>query len=97
MPEGDRKPCLNHSCFALSASNTSARGTDETDVFILVSSLNTDLKDKVEHKTIAKQVRRVQKWKDLQPGSASSYKTHPNKPQQWLSICSVELVGWLAM
>lgn len=41
--------------------NTSARGTDQTDVSRLISSLNTDLKDKVEHKTIAKEVRREEK------------------------------------
>lgn len=93
MPEGDRKPCLHHSCSALSVSRTSARGTDETDIFRLVSSLNTALKDKVEHKNVTKQVQREQKWKDLQPGSAHNYKTRPNKPQQQLSIYSVELAG----
>jgi len=61
VPEEDRKYCLHHTCFVLSASHTSARGIDVTVVFSLISSLNTDLKDKVKHKNIAKQVRREQK------------------------------------
>lgn len=61
--------------------NISVRGMDETDVFRLVSSLNTGLKDKVEHKTIAKEVRREKILRNLQPGSANTYKTHQNKPQ----------------
>lgn len=54
LPEGDRKSYLHPSRFAPSASHTSARRRGETDLF----RLNTDLKDKVEHKNIAKQVRR---------------------------------------
>lgn len=46
VPEGDEKARLSSSCFELSASSASVRGTEETDLFRLVSSLNVELEDK---------------------------------------------------